>query len=229
MSAVELNADLAELKSHLEKAERPRVKTLLNFEIRKVEAELLKFNKEDTNPTEAQTQTKPVVPQVSKNYEVKLQNYAWDQSDNLVKLFVTLPGVQNLPQDQIQATAGGRSIELRVSGLENKDYVLHINNLLEPIGECSSKIKKDMVVVSMKKRSMGSHWSHITEVEKRAADAKVSKTKMDSSDSADPTAGLMGMMKQMYEDGDDDMKRMIAKAWTEGRSKSPDMGPDFNL
>lgn len=27
------------------------------------------------------------------------------------------------------------------------------------------------------------------------------------------------MMKKMYEDGDDEMKRTIAKAWTEGQEK----------
>lgn len=36
----------------------------------------------------------------------------------------------------------------------------------------------------------------------------------------DPTAGIMSLMKQMYEDGDDEMKRSIAKAWTESREKS---------
>lgn len=35
----------------------------------------------------------------------------------------------------------------------------------------------------------------------------------------DPEASLMTLMKQMYEDGDDDMKRTIAKAWTEARDK----------
>ena len=30
-------------------------------------------------------------------------------------------------------------------------------------------------------------------------------------------------MKQMYEDGDDEMKRTIAKAWTESRDKNPGM------
>jgi len=29
----------------------------------------------------------------------------------------------------------------------------------------------------------------------------------------------MDLMKKMYEDGDDDMKRTIAKAWTESRDK----------
>lgn len=38
--------------------------------------------------------------------------------------------------------------------------------------------------------------------------------------SSDPTAGIMNLMKQMYEEGDDEMKRTIAKAWTESREKN---------
>ena len=30
---------------------------------------------------------------------------------------------------------------------------------------------------------------------------------------ADPQASLMNMMKQMYNDGDDNMKKTIAEAW----------------
>jgi calcyclin binding protein len=29
----------------------------------------------------------------------------------------------------------------------------------------------------------------------------------------DPQAGLMNMMKKLYEEGDDEMKRTIAQAW----------------
>ena len=32
------------------------------------------------------------------------------------------------------------------------------------------------------------------------------------------------MMKKMYEDGDDEMKRTIAKAWTEGQDKKTQDG-----
>ncbi|XP_026391863.1 transcription termination/antitermination protein NusA-like isoform X3 [Papaver somniferum] len=39
----------------------------------------------------------------------------------------------------------------------------------------------------------------------------------------DPMAGIMDLMKNMYEEGDEDMKRTIAKAWTDARSgKSAD-------
>lgn len=55
----------------------------------------------------------------------------------------------------------------------------------------------------------------MTAYEKRAKEPRIPK--LDQSD--DPSAGLMDMMRQMYEDGDDDMKRTIAKAWTESRDK----------
>ena len=35
----------------------------------------------------------------------------------------------------------------------------------------------------------------------------------------DPGVGLMKLMKQMYNDGDDEMKRTIAKAWHESQEK----------
>ena len=38
-------------------------------------------------------------------------------------------------------------------------------------------------------------------------------------ESADPTASLMNMMKELYEKGDEETKRSIAKAWTESQEK----------
>ena len=35
----------------------------------------------------------------------------------------------------------------------------------------------------------------------------------------DPSESLMDLMKKMYDEGDDEMKRTIAKAWTESREK----------
>lgn len=57
----------------------------------------------------------------------------WDQSDKYVKVFVTLKGVQNLPKEQVYCKLTEKSMELHVENLENKDYLLIINKLLEPI------------------------------------------------------------------------------------------------
>ena len=35
----------------------------------------------------------------------------------------------------------------------------------------------------------------------------------------DPGTGLMKMMKKMYDEGDDEMKRTISKAWCESQEK----------
>lgn len=35
----------------------------------------------------------------------------------------------------------------------------------------------------------------------------------------DPNEGIMDMMRKMYNEGDDEMKRTIAKAWTESQEK----------
>ena len=35
----------------------------------------------------------------------------------------------------------------------------------------------------------------------------------------DPQAGIMNMMKKMYEEGDDKMKRTIAEAWSKSQDK----------
>lgn len=38
-------------------------------------------------------------------------------------------------------------------------------------------------------------------------------------DNEDPSQGLMNMLKKIYDDGDDEMKRTINKAWSESQEK----------
>lgn len=38
-------------------------------------------------------------------------------------------------------------------------------------------------------------------------------------ENADPGEGLMNMLKKIYSEGDDEMKRTINKAWTESQEK----------
>ena len=71
-----------------------------------------------------------------------------------------------------------------------------------------------MVVIFLSKETVGTKWDCLRASEK-AAEKKFSPPKMDKD--ADPSASIMNLMKQMYDDGDDDMKRTIAKAWTESR------------
>lgn len=73
----------------------------------------------------------------------------WDQSDKYIKVFVTLKNVQSLPKEQVYCTLTEKSMELHVENLENKDYLLVINKLLEPInvGESHWKQKTGIFLI----------------------------------------------------------------------------------
>lgn len=48
--------------------------------------------------------------------------------------------------------------------------------------------------------------------------------KESESKAEDPQASLMNMMKKMYEEGDQNMKRTIAEAWTKSQDKKSGKG-----
>lgn len=62
----------------------------------------------------------------------------------------------------------------------------------------------------------------MTSTEKHLKEQKKAALKADDNDEIkdDPMGGLMKVMKQMYDSGDSEMKRNIAKAWTEGQEKT---------
>ncbi|KAL4218720.1 hypothetical protein ACF0H5_021308 [Mactra antiquata] len=221
----ELKFDAEELKKLLNLAVRPKVKNILTVELRKIESEIsLKAETEQKSETEASTST----PKPSQNRipTVDLKNYAWDQSDKFMKIYVTVPGVESLPKEQVTCNFQERSFSLRCESLNNKNYSCSVSHLMEEIvpAESSYKIKTGMVLVMLKKASAKT-WPYVTKTEKQIKDKQSKPPAMDKN--ADPNDSLMTMMKQMYEDGDDEMKRTIAKAWTESRDKQGQ--GDFSL
>lgn len=207
---------MAELSHLLGMATRQRVKDLLNLEIRKIETELIRIS-EQTKPSDAPK----TAPSSQRCYDVKLTNYAWDQSDKVLKLFITLKNVHSLAADQVSCTFTKRTVEFSVKGLDNRNYFLTINNLLKDIDESKShwKVKSDMVIVYLTK-SESVKWSHLTVSESKLKDAQSKALTDEMESNEDPSQGLMSLMKKMYNEGDDEMKRTIAKAWTEGRDKN---------
>ena len=58
-------------------------------------------------------------------------NFGWDQSGNKVKVYVTsgLDGIGALGKDQVVCEFLDKSFDLRVQGLNNKNYRLRIPEL----------------------------------------------------------------------------------------------------
>ena len=72
-----------------------------------------------------------------------------------------------------------------------------------------------MITVFLKKVETGKQWAGVLEKDLKVKEASMPKI----DEKADPQEGLMSMMKKMYEEGDDEMKRTISKAFMESREK----------
>ncbi|KAF7286726.1 hypothetical protein GWI33_004349 [Rhynchophorus ferrugineus] len=211
----ELKKDIAEIENLEKHAIRQKVKDILSIEKRKLVSEVVRLEEQETKmeiPVEP-----PKVPIKTTNipYEVKLNNYAWDQSQKFVKFYITLPKVNTVPAENVQCEFKEKSLELKVKNLENKDYVFKITQLLHCIEpkDSTCKVKNDLILINAAKKE-DIRWSHVTEWEKKSSESKKMPS-FDSDDKSDPSASLMNLMKNMYETGDDEMKRTIAKAWTD--------------
>ena len=223
----EAREDIKEINRLLEVAERPKVKSFLSVELRRHETKLTELL-EELNLKEAKTNdSTSQEKRLTNSYDVQYKNYSWDQSDKFVKFYLmNLKNVQGLPDpDGFEKNFNETSVKFRVCNLEGKNHVFEIKQLAYAINAEKSyyKVKSDYVVIFLAKKKPGQHWSHVTAAEKAKADKKNEAPKMDDDD-GDPSKGLMNMMKKMYDEGDDDMKRTIAKAWTESRDKNPGAG-----
>ncbi|VDM97708.1 unnamed protein product [Thelazia callipaeda] len=237
----ELRRDLHELQNLRSIASRQYVKSILDEKITDIERKKLqKFSFQiEQSAGDAKNSTDMVINQKKNDAvplpTIKVTNYAWDQSEKYVKLYVTISNVHTVPQDRIAVTFAENEVEILVRDVDSANYLLTIKGLLQNIIPSSStfKQKNDLLLVMMKKEKK-ENWKYLTKAEhqskeKRPADMYIkfsycfSTPKFDQK--SDPQESLMTLMKQLYEDGDDEMKRTIRKAWHESQTKrSEEMG-----
>jgi calcyclin binding protein len=145
----------------------------------------------------------------------------WDQSDNYIKIYISdINGLDKVKQDNLKFEFTEKSLSLEIHGLNGRSHSLLINDLLYPIvpSGCGVKAKSNMVIVTLKKSSLGRTWDVLTGREKKIKDSREMKPSKPDKDE-DPGVGLMKMMQKLYDEGDDEMKRTIKKAWHESQEK----------
>jgi len=212
-NAEELAKDLEEFQRLSSEATRPRTKKFLASEIQRIEKEIdnLKNPSNAAATAPSSISSAPVLP------TVKITTYAWDQSEKFLKLYITVPGAAPGQDSRIRFDVQNKSVDLNADDIAGKNYFFNLKGLLHPIIADGStfKLKKDEILLMLKKKDDGRTWTYITEVE--MINKEKNKPKMD--DNSDPNASLMKMMKQMYDEGDDEVKRNINKAWSENQEK----------
>ncbi|UYV84221.1 CACYBP, partial [Cordylochernes scorpioides] len=152
--------DLQEVKTFLVQAKCPRIQELLQAEATRLEAQIQKL------APPAAAAPRPTICSVSKilTYDIRIT----------VKLNVSLNAVHTLAAENFRTSYGPKMVFLEVSDLGGTSHVLTINNLSNPILPHDSyhKVKTDMVVIYLKKEKAGVKWDVITELEKKAIEAK---------------------------------------------------------
>nr|POE68333.1 calcyclin-binding protein [Quercus suber] len=206
--ADEVALDLEELRHLQSIAKRPRVLSLISSQI----SDLDKILKEATSapplqiPTPISTAPK-ASPIPALNY-VTLGSFSWDQDDDKVKIYIFLEGVE---QEKMETEFKPISLDVKFHDVQGKNYRCAIPKLNKEIvpEKCKVIIKPTRVTIILFKASKG-NWLDLQ--------FKEDKLKPNLDKDRDPMAGIMDLMKNMYDEGDEEMKRTIAKAWTDARS-----------
>ncbi|GJT60901.1 calcyclin-binding protein-like protein [Tanacetum coccineum] len=216
MANNDLSLDLEEFRHLQTIAKRPRVLSFISSEISNLEKQLK--DAAPVVPTPAPTPTvtptpTPVTtnPKVASEPALKyttLGSFSWDQDNDKVKIYVFLEGVD---QEKVHTEFNAKSVDIKFHDVQGKNYRCAIPNLNKEIipEKCKVLVKPTRVVITLVKASKG-NWLDLH--------FKEDKFKPNLDKERDPMAGIMDLMKNMYEDGDDEMKKTIAKAWTDARS-----------
>lgn len=243
--------DAEEIEKLISELERPTAKVRVESLVKKIRKEasaLLAVEKTSTgdesvkptinaktspppssNPVPTAT-SKPVATGTPLNAPspkyVSIDRFAFDagaNTDKFVTLYLPLPGVGSIPdkKEQISCDFGTDSFDVIVRDLNGKSYRLIKNKLEHSIVPEKSKyiVKADKIVVKLHKvkgeyGGTFSIWTKLTDPKWK------DKKKKD----ADPSAGLMDMMKDMYDSGDANMKKIIGEAMLKSRNGQANKG-----
>lgn len=208
--ADDLTLDLEELRHLQSIAKRPRVLSLISDEIQNLEK--IQSSKVAAPAPAAQIPT-PIatsakVPSHPALKYATLSSFSWDDDNEKVKIYYSLEGVDS---EKMETEFKPLSLDVKFHDVQGKNYRCAIPKLHKEIvpEKCKVLVKPSRVIITLFKASKGK-WSDLHYKEDKL------KPKLDKE--KDPMAGIMGFMKNMYEEGDEDMKRTIAKAWTDARS-----------
>jgi calcyclin binding protein len=148
----------------------------------------------------------------SKRTFVSIDRFSFDAGGYdapFVTVYVGLPSVGSMARDLITCDFSASSFDLIVKDLNGKSYRLYKDNLEKDIDPAKSKIlvKADKIILKLAKVKQGDYggfdyWSELTD-KKRSAPGSKKK--------ADPQSSIMDLMKEMYDSGDDKMKKVIGE------------------
>lgn len=160
------------------------------------------------------------------HFEGITKGYGWEQNrdDIEVLIFEGVEGVGALPKENVQVDFSKQGIDVRIFGLHNgkTNKRLLIDNLEKEIdvAKCSFKVSKNRIKLVLKKMApygYPDHWMDLLAKKKKPVSKDAAGAGGSGGGDGDPSEGIMQVMRDLYEDGDDQTRKIIAEAWTKSR------------
>jgi calcyclin binding protein len=183
-------------------------------------------------PEKPQSQPEPAIPlrtpatapPVSSSRYRSFPTYYFDAgsyNSPTVSVYVPLDSIGTHDKSKISCNFTSSSFDLIVSDYQGNDYRLLNDNLEHDIDVSKSKyvVKPNKIILKLGKikgEYSYDSWTQLT-----------AKKKKDKSKKDDPAAGIMDLMKDMYESGDDNMKKMIGE--TMYKQRTGQLGKDGGM
>jgi calcyclin binding protein len=129
----------------------------------------------------------------------------------MVSVDLRLKGVEALPSESVTCHFTESSLDLKVLGLDGLNYRFLKTNLDKDIvpAESSVKVKKNHVIIALQKVKGQYGYDSWTDL---CAKGRRRPNNTEKSKETNPQDSIMGMMRDLYEDGDDNMKKIIGEA-----------------
>ena len=219
MSASSSGADvLADLGHLLSKAARPTSRALLEDEISK--------RKRDSAASRVPQPQAPIAPPTPLRREIvepsaptfgSISKYAWDQGNKFVKVYLTLVGIEALPDAAVVCDIQPTALRFEVCGLPppnpNMRLAVTLYSAVDPAKSSWVRKSDGMVLIKLRKAAEGDEWETLD-------DSAVQKAKRKAEEMANNKGkSTAELLSQMYANADEEGKASLAAAWEAGRSK----------
>jgi calcyclin binding protein len=196
-------------------------------------------------PTQQTTRTTTTTPNVNKKYQSFPTHYfdCGEYNSPTVTVYIPLNDIGSHDKSKISCEFTSTSFDLIVADFtppaggatqKSMSYRLLNDNLAHNIDTSKSKyiIKSNKIIIKLGKikgEYSYDHWTDLSAKKKKSSSSSGGKGK----NKEDPTAGIMDLMKDMYDNGDDNMRKMIGETMYKqrtgqlnGKDGMGDMGMD---
>uniref|UniRef100_A0A0K0EE77 Calcyclin-binding protein n=1 Tax=Strongyloides stercoralis TaxID=6248 RepID=A0A0K0EE77_STRER len=185
--------------------------------------ELLKASEKELADIQTTEKEQQKVIKTSSRPLTKITNYSYEDNESKLKIYLSITGAKEASPESFKLNVESDSVCLKASDINGRDYEFILKGLFDKVipEECDFKQKTDMILITLTK-SKKEKWSSVLKLS-----GKKKSALKDDYDESNPQESIMNMMKEMYENGDNEMRKTIGEAMLKAREKSGGLGDDF--